>query len=155
MRYAFVPSPGWLLCVADYNQIELRILAHLSQDSGLLAAFESHEDVHRSIAASVFGVTPSEVTHEQREQAKAVSYGLAYGMEAFGLSQRLGISVGAAKEVMDKYFAGFPSLRAYMDQTITDIRNKGYSRTEFGRIDRSRTSRPRWVLSARPPNDKQ
>ena len=134
LRYAFVPSPGWLLCVADYNQIELRILAHLSQDSGLLAAFASHEDVHRSIAASVFGVKPTDVTHEQREQAKAVSYGLAYGMEAYGLSQRLGVSVSAAKEVMDKYFAGFPSLRAYMDATIKDIRNKGYSRTEFGRI---------------------
>jgi DNA polymerase-1 len=134
LRYAFVPSPGWTLCVADYNQIELRILAHLSQDSGLLAAFASHEDVHRTIAASVFGVKPSEVTHEQREQAKAVSYGLAYGMEAFGLSQRLGVSVSNAKEIMDKYFAGFPSLRAYMDATIKDIRNRGYSRTEFGRI---------------------
>jgi DNA polymerase-1 len=134
LRYAFVPSEGWQLAVSDYNQIELRILAHLSQDSGLLAAFASHEDVHRTIAASVFGVTPAEVTPEQREQAKAVSYGLAYGMEAFGLSRRLGVSVGAAKEIMDKYFAGFPSLRAYMDQTIKEIRAKGYSRTELGRI---------------------
>ena len=134
LRYAFVPSLGWELAVADYNQIELRILAHLSQDSGLLAAFASHEDVHRTIAASVFGVAPGEVTHEQREQSKAVSYGLAYGMEAFGLSQRLGVPVSAAKEIMDKYFAGFPSLRAYMDATIKEIRTKGYSRTEFGRI---------------------
>ena len=134
LRYAFVPSPGWEMAVADYNQIELRILAHLSQDSGLLSAFASHEDVHRTIAGSVFGVAPSEVTHEQREQAKAVSYGLAYGMEAFGLSQRLGVTVSAAKEIMDKYFAGFPSLRAYMDATIKEIRNQGYSRTEFGRI---------------------
>lgn len=134
LRYAFLPSEGWQLAVSDYNQIELRILAHLSQDSGLLAAFASHEDVHRTIAASVFGVTPADVTPEQREQAKAVSYGLAYGMEAFGLSRRLGISVGAAKEIMDKYFAGFPSLRAYMDQTIKEIRSKGYSRTELGRI---------------------
>jgi DNA polymerase-1 len=122
------------MAVADYNQIELRILAHLSQDSGLLAAFASHEDVHRTIAASVFGVAPGDVTHEQREQAKAVSYGLAYGMEAFGLSQRLGVPVSAAKEIMDKYFAGFPSLRAYMDATIKEIRTQGYSRTEFGRI---------------------
>ena len=120
--------------MADYNQIELRILAHLSQDPGLLAAFASHEDVHRTIAASVFGVTPATVTHEQREQAKAVSYGLAYGMESFGLSQRLGVSVGAAKEVMDKYFAGFPTLRRYMDDTIKEVRTKGFSRTEFGRI---------------------
>jgi DNA polymerase-1 len=134
LRYAFLPSEGWLMAVSDYNQIELRILAHLSQDSGLLAAFASHEDVHRTIAASVFGVAPADITHEQREQAKAVSYGLAYGMEAFGLSRRLGVPVSAAKEIMDKYFAGFPSLRAYMDQTIKEIRAKGYSRTEFGRI---------------------
>ena len=134
LRYAFVPSEGWELAVADYNQIELRILAHLSQDSGLFAAFASNEDVHRTIAASVFAVGASDVTHEQREQAKAVSYGLAYGMEAFGLSRRLGVPVSAAKEIMDKYFAGFPSLRAYMDSTIKEIRNKGYSRTEFGRI---------------------
>jgi DNA polymerase-1 len=134
LRYAFLPSEGWQLAVSDYNQIELRILAHLSQDSGLLAAFATHEDVHRTIAASVFGLAPADVSPEQREYAKAVSYGLAYGMEAFGLSRRLGVPVSAAKEIMDKYFAGFPSLRAYMDQTIKDIRAKGYSRTEFGRI---------------------
>jgi DNA polymerase-1 len=134
LRYAFLPSEGWELAVSDYNQIELRILAHLSQDSGLLAAFASNEDVHRTIAASVFGGAPDDVLAEQREQAKAVSYGLAYGMEAFGLSRRLGVPVSVAKEIMDKYFSGFPSLRAYMDQTIKDIRAKGYSRTEFGRI---------------------
>jgi DNA polymerase-1 len=134
LRYAFIPSEGWQLAVSDYNQIELRILAHLSQDSGLLAAFASHEDVHRTIAASVFGLAPADVSPEQREYAKAVSYGLAYGMEAFGLSRRLGVPVSAAKEIMDKYFTGFPSLRAYMDQTIKDIRAQGYSRTEFGRI---------------------
>jgi DNA polymerase-1 len=134
LRYAFVAKKGWQLAVSDYNQIELRILAHLSQDAGLLAAFASGEDVHRTIAASVFGVTPAKVTSEQREIAKAVSYGLAYGMEAFGLSQRLGISVGEAKTVMTKYFDGFPSLKKYMDDTIKEIRIKGYSRTEFGRI---------------------
>jgi DNA polymerase-1 len=134
LRYAFVPSEGWLLAVSDFNQIELRILAHLSQDQGLLAAFESHEDVHRTIAASVFGVEPKDVTHEQREQAKAVSYGLVYGMEAYGLSQRLGVSVSAAREIMDRYFAGFPSLRNYMDSVVKEIRRQGYSRTEFGRI---------------------
>ncbi len=134
LRFAFVPTPGWRLAVADYNQIELRILAHLSQDPGLLAAFAGHEDVHRTIAASVFGVSRDDVSHQQREQAKAVSYGLAYGMEAFGLSQRLGVSVSAAKEIMDKYFAGYPTLRRYMDDTIKDVRAKGYSRTEFGRI---------------------
>ncbi|HQU26702.1 MAG TPA: DNA polymerase I [Acidimicrobiales bacterium] len=134
LRYAFTAREGWALCVADYNQIELRILAHLSQDEGLLGAFAHHQDVHRAIAASVFGVTPEEVTHEQREQAKAVSYGLAYGMEAFGLSQRLGIPVADARAVMDRYFEGFPSLRRFMDRTISEIRAQGYSRTEFGRI---------------------
>jgi DNA polymerase-1 len=134
LRYAFVPTEGWTLAVADYNQIELRILAHLSQDSGLLSAFASHEDVHRTIAASVFGVARADVTHQQREQAKAVSYGLAYGMEAFGLSRRLGVPVSAAKEIMEKYFTGFPTLRRYMDDTIKEVRAKGYSRTEFGRI---------------------
>jgi DNA polymerase I len=134
LRYAFLPSEGWLLAVADYNQIELRILAHLSQDAGLLAAFASGEDVHRSIAAIVFGVAPEAVTHDQREQAKAVSYGLAYGMEAFGLSRRLGIDVSSARAIMDQYFGGFPSLKRYMDDTVKEIRARGYSRTEFGRI---------------------
>ncbi len=134
LRYAFTAREGWALCVADYNQIELRILAHLSQDDGLLGAFAHHQDVHRAIAASVFGVAPEAVTHEQREQAKAVSYGLAYGMEAFGLSQRLGIPVADARAVMERYFEGFPSLRRFMERTISEIRAQGYSRTEFGRI---------------------
>lgn len=134
LRYAFVPADGWQFAVADYNQIELRILAHLSHDPGLLAAFEGQVDVHRSIAASVFGVAANAVTHEQRETAKAVSYGLAYGMEAFGLSRRLGIPVSEAKGIMERYFAGFPLLRRYMDDTIAQIRTQGYSRTEFGRI---------------------
>ena len=134
LRYAFLPSEGWLLAVADYNQIELRILAHLSQDAGLLAAFASGEDVHRSIAGIVFGVPADAVTHAQREQAKAVSYGLAYGMEAFGLSRRLGIDVPAARAIMEQYFGGFPSLKRYMDDTVKEIRTRGYSRTEFGRI---------------------
>ncbi len=134
LRYAFVPQAGWLLAVADYNQIELRILAHLSHDEGLLAAFDSDEDVHRTIASSVFGVAPVDVSHEQREQAKAVSYGLAYGMEAFGLSQRLGIPVSQARGIMERYFAGFPNIKAYMDETIRSIATAGFSKTEFGRI---------------------
>jgi DNA polymerase-1 len=134
LRYAFTPTEGWLLAVSDYNQIELRILAHLSQDQGLLHAFASHEDVHRTIAASVFGVAPEEVTNEQRERAKAVSYGLVYGMEAFGLSRRLGIPVSAAKEIMNRYFEGFPSLREYLDAIVKEIRLQGFSRTEFGRV---------------------
>ena len=134
LRYAFVPTEGWLMAVSDYNQIELRILAHLSQDRGLLSAFASNEDVHRTIAATVFGVSSDAVTSAQREQAKAVSYGLAYGMEAFGLSRRLGVTVSAAREIMDQYFASFPSLRDYMEAIVKEIRTQGFSRTEFGRI---------------------
>jgi len=127
----------------DRNCASSRISA---KDTGLLAAFASNEDVHRTIAGSVFGIAPKDVSHEQREQAKAVSYGLAYGMEAYGLSQRLGVTVSSAKEIMDQYFSGFPSLRAYMDATIKEIRNQGYSRTEFGRI---RLSRPRHRVAPR------
>jgi DNA polymerase-1 len=134
LRLAFGPEPGWQLLVADYNQIELRVIAHLSQDPGLLQAFHDEVDVHRSIAAIVFHVSAAEVTHDQREMAKAVSYGLAYGMEAFGLSQRLAITVSEAKEIIDQYFDGFPTLRQYMDDTITLVRNQGYSRTMLGRI---------------------
>jgi DNA polymerase I len=134
LRFAFGPEPGWRLLVADYNQIELRVLAHLSQDPGLLAAFAGDVDVHASIAAIVFKMPVAKVTHDQREMAKAVSYGLAYGMEAFGLSQRLGIPVADAKAVIDEYFAGFPTLRDYMDETIAVVREREYSRTEFGRI---------------------
>ncbi len=134
LRYAFVPREGWEFCVADYNQIELRILAHLAHDEGLMAAFTTGVDVHRAIAARVFHVGEDDVSHEQRERAKAVSYGLAYGMEAFGLSQRLRISVGEAREIIDQYFEGFPRLRAYVDHTLAEVRATGYSRTEFGRI---------------------
>ena len=134
IRYSFIPTPGWLFAVADYNQIELRILAHLSQDDGLLAAFAAGDDVHRAIAASVFEVPIPKVTAEQREQAKAVSYGLAYGMETFGLSRRLGTSMSDAKRIMDAYFKGFPTLHAYMSKTVAEIAADGYSRTEFGRI---------------------
>jgi DNA polymerase-1 len=134
LRFAFGPTPGWELMVADYNQIELRILAHLSKDPGLLEAFSTEQDVHRAIAAVVFQKSPEDVTHDEREKAKAVSYGLAYGMEAFGLSQRLGISVSEAKAIMDQYFEGFPTLRSYMEATVRDVRAQGYSRTEYGRI---------------------
>ena len=134
LRYAFGPQPGWRLLVADYNQIELRIIAHLSQDPGLLAAFRDAVDVHRSIAAVVFKIPIEDVTDEQRERAKAVSYGLAYGMEAFGLSQRLGITVSEAASVIKQYFDGFPTLRDYRNSVIAEITKTGYSRTEFGRI---------------------
>ncbi len=133
-RKAFVPSPGWELLVADYNQVELRIIAHLAGDAGLIKAFEAGTDIHRAVAADVFGVAPEEVTYEQRERAKMVSYGLAYGMEAFGLSRRLGGDVGEAREIMDRYFSAYPDVKQYMDDTVTEARNQGFTRTELGRI---------------------
>jgi DNA polymerase-1 len=134
LRHAFGPEPGWRLLVADYNQIELRVIAHLSQDPGLLAAFRDSVDVHRSIAAVVFKIAPEDVSADQRERAKAVSYGLAYGMEAFGLSQRLGIPVSEAASVIKQYFDGFPTLRDYRNSVIAEITKLGYSRTQFGRV---------------------
>ena len=133
-RRAFVASPGWSLLAADYDQVELRVIAHLSGDEGLLAAFSSGEDIHRSIAANVYGVDAAEISHEQRERAKMVSYGLAYGMEAFGLAQRLGGDLKEAREIMDRYFAAFPGLRTYMDQAVADAKETLQTRTELGRI---------------------
>jgi DNA polymerase I len=133
-RDAFVPEPGWLLAVADYNQIELRIIAHLSGDAGLISAFAQGQDIHRSIAAGVFGVPDDEVTHEQRERAKMVTYGLAYGMEAFGLARRLGSDVGEAREIMDRYFEAFPGVKGYMDRAVAEAYSQGFTRTELGRI---------------------
>ena len=132
-RTAFVPRVGCQLLVADYNQIELRCIAHLAEDPGLIEAFTSGTDVHSAVAGRVFGIAPADVTFEQRSKAKMVSYGLAYGMEAYGLGQRLGIRVSEAAEILDAYFAGFPSVRAYMDATVTEARNRGYTETLFGR----------------------
>ena len=133
-RDAFVPQQGWRLLVADYDQIELRIIAHLSSDEGLVSAFAAGEDIHRSIAAGVFGVAPAKVTHEQRERAKMVTYGLAYGMEAFGLARRLGSDVGEARGIMDRYFEAFPGVKRYMDQAVAEAYAQGFTRTELGRI---------------------
>ena len=132
-RKAFVPREGTEFVVADYNQIELRCIAHLSEDPGLIGAFQSGEDIHRSVAAAVFGVAPEEVTYQQRSRAKMVSYGLAYGMEAYGLGQRLGIKTSEAAQILESYFAGFPSVKAYMEATVTEARNRGYTETLFGR----------------------
>ncbi len=119
--------------VADYNQIELRCIAHLAQDPGLIAAFTSGQDVHSATAARVFGVEESAVTHEQRSKAKMVSYGLAYGMEAFGLGQRLGIRTDEAATILDAYFAAFPNVQSYMDDTVAQAKSRGYTETLFGR----------------------
>jgi len=132
-REAFVPMQGWRLLVADYNQIELRCIAHLAQDPGLIDAFTKGEDIHRSTAARVFGVDEKSVTAEQRSQAKMVSYGLAYGMEAYGLSQRLAIGVDEAATILENYFAAFPSVRQYMDDAVATARKRGFTETLFGR----------------------
>jgi DNA polymerase-1 len=132
-REAFIPSAGRRLLVADYDQVELRAIAHLSGDPGLTSAFEAGEDIHRTVAARVFGVDRDEVTHEQRSTAKMVSYGLAYGMEAYGLAQRLAVPVEEAKGILDAFFGAFPSVHAYMDNAVAEARTNGYTVTTFGR----------------------
>jgi DNA polymerase I len=132
-RTAFVPSPGRTLLVADYNQIELRCIAHLAADPGLISAFTSGQDIHNATAARVFDVDPLAVTIEQRSKAKMVSYGLAYGMEAYGLGQRLNIATDEAAKILDAYFEAFPNVKAYMDATVIEARKNGYTETLFGR----------------------
>jgi DNA polymerase-1 len=132
-RKAFVPAKGYTLLIADYNQIELRCIAHLAEDPGLIGAFESGQDIHNATAARVFDVDPTTVTIEQRSKAKMVSYGLAYGMEAFGLAQRLGVPISEAQQILDAYFVAFPAVHDYMERTIAEAREKGYTETLFGR----------------------
>jgi len=132
-RHAFVPAAGFDLLVADYNQIELRCIAHLAEDPGLVAAFTAGEDIHNATASRVFHVEPAEVTGAQRAKAKMVSYGLAYGMEAYGLAQRLNIARAEAAEILDAYFAAFPAVKAYMERTVEEARQRGYTETLFGR----------------------
>ncbi|MGD9996278.1 MAG: DNA polymerase I [Ilumatobacteraceae bacterium] len=132
-RRAFIPAPGCQLLVADYNQIELRCIAHLAGDPGLIEAFESGRDIHNATASRVFGVEPSQVTVDMRSKAKMVSYGLAYGMEAYGLGQRLGIPTDEAAVILDAYFLAFPNVKAYMERTVIEARMRGYTETLFGR----------------------
>ena len=133
IRQAFIATPGNLLLAADYSQIELRIMAHLSSDKGLLAAFSAGEDVHRATAAEVFGVAPEMVSSEQRRSAKAINFGLIYGMSAFGLARQLGIARGAAQEYIERYFDRYPGVRTYMEATREQARQQGYVETVFGR----------------------
>jgi DNA polymerase-1 len=119
--------------VADYNQIELRCIAHLAEDPGLIAAFESGTDIHTETAARIFDADPGAITTEQRSKSKMVSYGLAYGMEAYGLAQRLSIPTAEAAEILDAYFEAFPAVRDYMDRTVAEARERGYTETLFGR----------------------
>jgi DNA polymerase-1 len=133
IRQAFVPEPGWRMLAADYSQIELRLMAHLSGESGLLASFAAGEDIHRATAAEVFGTPLAEVTSDQRRSAKAINFGLIYGMSAFGLARQLGIERGAAQEYVDLYFRRYPGVRDFMDRIRAQARERHYVETLFGR----------------------
>jgi len=133
IRQAFVPEAGWRMLAADYSQIELRIMAHLSGDAGLLRAFRHGLDVHRATAGEVFGVAPEAVTNDQRRSAKAINFGLIYGMSAFGLARQLGIARGAAQEYVDRYFQRYPGVRDFMERIRTEAKERGYVETLFGR----------------------
>jgi DNA polymerase-1 len=132
-RRAFIPAEGWQFLVADYNQIELRVIAHLAEDPGLIEAFTTGQDIHATTAARIFGVDQNDVAVDQRSTAKMVSYGLAYGMEAYGLGQRLGIPTEDAALILAAYFEAFPKVKAYMEQVVAEARDRGYTETMFGR----------------------
>ena len=133
IRQAFIAPPGYKLLAADYSQIELRIMAHLSEDPGLLAAFAADIDIHRATAAEVFGISPDQVSDDERRSAKAINFGLIYGMSAFGLARQLGIDRGQAREYVDLYFSRYPGVKAYMDRTRERAREHGYVSTVYGR----------------------
>ncbi len=133
IREAFIAPPGSVILSADYSQIELRIMAHLSGDPGLLDAFAKGEDVHRATAAEVFGTTRNDVSSEQRRYAKVINFGLIYGMSAFGLARNLGIENAAAASYIERYFTRYPGVKAYMDRTRNEAREQGYVETVFGR----------------------
>jgi len=133
IREAFIAPPGSAIVSADYSQIELRIMAHLSQDKGLLKAFAAGEDVHRHTASEVFGVESAAVTSEQRRYAKVINFGLIYGMSAFGLASQLSIERSAAQQYMERYFQRYPGVKEYMERTRETARNIGYVETVFGR----------------------
>jgi DNA polymerase I len=133
IRAAFVPRPGWKLIVADYSQIELRLLAHMSRDAVLLSAFRHNEDIHTRTAAEVFGVPPLMVTPEQRRNAKAVNFGIVYGQSAFGLAQTLGIDRKEAATYINAYFERYSGVRKWLDNTIAEVRASGVSVNLFGR----------------------
>jgi DNA polymerase-1 len=133
IREAFIAPPGHVIVSADYSQIELRIMAHISNDENLLHAFAQGLDVHRATAAEIFGITPVEVSNEQRRYAKVINFGLIYGMSAFGLASNLGISREAAKQYIDRYFQRYPAVARYMDETRQSAKAKGYVETVFGR----------------------
>lgn len=133
IRKAFVAAPGYRMVAADYSQIELRIMTHLSHDPNLISAFRDGRDIHRATAAEIMSIAESDVTHEQRRAAKAVNFGLIYGMSAFGLAKNLGISRGEAQAYVDAYFTRYPGVKQYMDQTRAQAMEDGFVETVFGR----------------------
>ncbi|CAB5594897.1 DNA polymerase I [Pseudomonas putida] len=133
IRQAFVASPGYKLLAADYSQIELRIMAHLAKDEGLLHAFRNNLDVHRATAAEVFGVALEDVTTDQRRSAKAINFGLIYGMSAFGLAKQIGVDRKQSQDYIDRYFARYPGVLAYMERTRAQAAEQGFVETLFGR----------------------
>jgi DNA polymerase I len=133
IRQAFIAPPGWQVMAADYSQIELRIMAHLSGDEGLLKAFHEGGDVHRATAAEVFGLKPEDVSANQRRAAKAINFGLMYGMSAFGLARQLGVDRGEAGDYMARYFSRYPGVHAFMEATREQAHRDGYVETIFGR----------------------
>jgi DNA polymerase-1 len=133
IREAFIAPPGHKLVSADYSQIELRIMAHISGDESLMRAFSQGEDIHRATASEIFSVTPLEVSNDQRRVAKVINFGLIYGMSAFGLASNLGITRDAAKMYIDRYFARYPGVARYMDETRLSAKAKGFVETVFGR----------------------
>src|SRR5437016_8642103 len=133
IREAFIPEPGWKLLSADYSQIELRVLAHISGDPVLRASFESGEDLHARTAGETFGVPPAEVSRQQRDIAKMINYGIAYGLSAFGLAHRLGLDTSAAADIIERYFARYAKVKQWLDDTIAQARTSGMVKTMFGR----------------------
>jgi DNA polymerase-1 len=133
IRQAFIASPGYKLLAADYSQIELRIMAHLAKDEGLLHAFQNDLDVHRATAAEVFGVALEQVTHDQRRSAKAINFGLIYGMSAFGLAKQIGVDRKQSQDYIDRYFTRYPGVLAYMERTRAQAAEQGFVETLFGR----------------------
>jgi len=133
IRQAFIAERGAILLSADYSQIELRVLAHMSGDPALIKTFQNNEDVHTRTASEIFGLTPEEITAEMRRKAKAVNFGIIYGISAFGLAQDIGVSNAEAKRYIDNYFARYPRVREFIDHTITEAKKNGYVSTLFGR----------------------
>ena len=133
MRRFFTARPDWVLCDADYSQIELRVLAHMAAEPTMTEAFNTGVDIHRQTAASVFGVTPDEVTAQMRSAAKAVNFGIIYGQGAYSLAEDLGIGFGEAKDYIDRYLANFGAVNDFMDGLIAAATEKGYGETLLGR----------------------